>query len=93
MGNHARLGVDQKDKDLTYDIWNKCKTVGIVGTIPRESVRNRKEGIFVSYQFFTVTLPYFSYLYSIWYKKYNIKILKIIPVNIEELLTPIAIAY
>lgn len=93
VGNDVRLGIDQKDKELTYDIWYKCQAIGIVGAEPRKSIRIRQEGTYTSYQFFTVTLPYFTDLHKSWYKKDENRNIKILPYNIKELLTPIALAY
>lgn len=45
------------------------------------------------YLFSTKRLPSFTQLYETWYKQVNGKYIKSLPLNIEELLTPIALAH
>lgn len=47
----------------------------------------------VSYVFATFTLPYFTDLHMLWYRNVDGKNVKVLPANIADLLTPIAIAY
>jgi hypothetical protein len=47
----------------------------------------------IAYRFATITLAFFTELQSRWYKKVNNKNIKTIPDNVEEELTPIALAY
>jgi hypothetical protein len=48
---------------------------------------------YLGYSFVTFTLPYFSKLHSKWYRKENDRNIKVVPCNIADLLTPIALAY
>jgi hypothetical protein len=93
-GKYIRLGIEQKDKDFVFYIWEKLKPLGIVGAEPRYCIRKRLNKEYYSYQFFTFTLPYFTDLYTTWYKldqKSN-KFIKKIPDNIKDLITPISLA-
>lgn len=45
------------------------------------------------YWFSTKRLPAISNLYQSWYKQIYDKFIKILPLNIEELLTPVALAH
>jgi group I intron endonuclease len=58
--------------------WTK-KNIGVTGP--------------TQYWFSSKRLPYFSKLYNVWYKQVENKYIKILPNNIENLLTPISIAH
>ena len=45
------------------------------------------------YWFSTKRLPAITNLYQLWYKLIDSKFIKVLPFNIEELLTPIALAH
>jgi hypothetical protein len=61
---------------------------------PPASNHDKRTGkSYTSWRFATFALPYFSDLQSQWYHKVNKKNIKRIPDNIEELLTPVALAY
>lgn len=47
----------------------------------------------ISYQFCTFLLPYFTGLHLQCYHKVNGRAVKVVPCNIADLLTPIALAY
>lgn len=47
----------------------------------------------ISYQFCTFLLPYFTGLHLQWFHKVNGRAVKVVPCNIADLLTPIALAY
>ncbi len=91
-GKDARLQFRQKDFDLVYHFYEKLKPLGIVGE-PKNSPVECKGKMFDSYRMFTLTHPYFTELFNTWYEKVNNKNIKIIPINIGDLLTPIALAY
>jgi LAGLIDADG DNA endonuclease family len=44
-------------------------------------------------QLTTVALPVFTKYHNLFYKLYNGKYIKIIPLNIEEILTPVSLAF
>jgi hypothetical protein len=94
-GNNACLRIKQKDKSFVDYLYNIFKPLNIVGAEPNinTSVIHPSGNIRIAYYFSTVTLPLFSELHEIWYKQVNGKNIKIIPSNISEILSPIAIAY
>lgn len=49
--------------------------------------------IYSSYSFKILFLPYFTELHSQWYTKVNNKNIKIVSMNIVDLLIPISLAY
>jgi hypothetical protein len=89
----ARLMISQKDKNFVDHMYNELNPLGIVGTGVREVREFHKAtgNTNTSYRFATLTLPYFTELYSHWYVKDNGKTKKIVPTFID--LTPRAIAY
>lgn len=47
----------------------------------------------LQYWFSTKRMPAITSLHSLWYKEIDGKYIKVLPINIEELLTPIAFAH
>ena len=45
------------------------------------------------YSFQTLTLPFFTSLHKDWYKLIDNKYYKVLPLNLDSLLTPLAFAY
>jgi hypothetical protein len=89
-GKYANLQIDQKDYLFVQLLWDKFNAIGIVGAPPRRS--QRKDGR-ISYQFATFTLPFLTDLFMKCYRKAEGKNIKVLPANIADLLTPIALAY
>lgn len=55
---------------------------------------NKETGkTYTSYQLTTCTLPFLTELLELWYKPVEGKRIKVIPLNIADLLTPICFAY
>jgi len=94
-GNNAQLQFKQKDKVYIDFVYNIFKPFGIVGAAPKEqrSIIKPSGNTRISYQFATFTLPFFTDLYNQWYVQRNGKNIKIVPNNIDELLTDLALAY
>jgi len=94
-GNNAYLQIKQKDKEFVYHLYNQFKSIGIVGAPPIElqSIIKPSGNTRISYHFVTYTLSFFTELYSKWYVQRDGKNIKIVPHNIGEFLTPIALAY
>lgn len=92
-GNNACLRIKQKDKSFVDYIYNIFKPFNIVGAEPNitSSIIKPSGNIRIAYYFSTITL--FSELHLHWYKQVHGKNIKIIPSNISDLLTPIAISY
>jgi hypothetical protein len=67
--------------------------IGIIGKGPTLSPVKCKGKFFDSYVLQSFTHPYLTELFSLWYKKVGNRNIKIVPINIKELLTPIALTY
>nr|CAG8544364.1 8120_t:CDS:2 [Entrophospora candida] len=69
--------------------------ISLVGTPPRKSsyYDKRTDNTDVSYAFATFTHPYFTDQSKVWYTRVDGKHIKVLPENIADLVTPIALAY
>ena len=47
----------------------------------------------IVYSFQTLSLPFFTSLYKDWYKSINNKNIKMLPLNLDSLFTPLAFAF
>ena len=47
----------------------------------------------IVYSFQTLTLPFFSNLFNEWYKSVDNKNIKVLPLNLESLFTPLALSF
>ena len=47
----------------------------------------------IVYSFQTLSLPFFTSLYKDWYKSINNKNIKVLPLNLDSLFTPLAFAF
>lgn len=94
-GKHALLSVQQKNKEFVDHLWIICNGFDIVVNPVKKLIRvdKRSHNTTITYGFQTLTLPYFTDLYKQWYQKVSKTTVKVIPVNIEKFLTPLAIAY
>jgi hypothetical protein len=94
-GQSTSLHVEQKDESFVIHIWNLFDSIGIVGAKPstRSRLNKRTGKTYTSTQFATFSLPFFTSLHTLWYKQENGKNVKVLPSNIDVLLTPIALAY
>jgi len=90
IGNMARLSIQQTHFELTNGLWLMCKELRLAFAEIYTINRNNWKTV---YAFQTLTFPYFTELFKIWYVNmggYNIKIL---PSNIYDLFTPISFAF
>ena len=87
--------LEMMQKDYVFHLYALFKPLGIVLAEPmvRLSKNQSTKNIHTAYRFTTVTLPYFTELHSFWYKQIDGKNVKIVPKNIEEFLTPTALAH
>jgi len=94
-GKDAYLQIGQKDKEFVYHLSNLFAKIGIVGAPPIEckSIIKPSGNLRISYLLTTFTMPYLTELHSECYRKVEGKNVKVIPSNIDSLLTPIALAY
>jgi hypothetical protein len=93
--HNARVHIEQQDESFVCILWNLFDSIGLVGAPPK--LRNRtdkKRGLsWTAFSFATFTHPFFTELHKIWYKNVEGKAVKVLPSNIAELLTPVAIAF
>lgn len=91
-GKHALLSIQQKNKEFVDHLWIICNGFDLVVNPVKKLIRvdKRSHNTTIAYGFQTLTLPYFTDLYKRWYQKVGKTTVKIIPVDIEELLTPLA---
>jgi len=96
-GIGTRIIFEQCSKNVEYLMWFH-KYLSIRGycseSIPKLKKRIKKEGTFFSYRVFSYTFSSLNWLHSMFYSfdKLQNKYVKIIPLNIEEYLTPLALA-
>jgi len=94
LNTNALYAITLKNKDYIYHLWQNIYNSICTNTEPRPWP-NPKTGKPISqYAFNTKSLPYLTLLHSQWYKwsEYKKRFIKIVPLNIEELLTPIGLA-
>jgi hypothetical protein len=89
IGNYSRLVVEQKNKEYLFHLYEIFKDY--VRTEPKERLQKRLDTSEwkSTWYFSTISHPDFEYYYQMFY----INNRKIVPINLEELLTPRAIAY
>jgi hypothetical protein len=94
-GQSTSLHVEQKDESFVIHIWNLFDSIGIVGAkaSTRSRLNKRTGKTYSAYQFATFTLPFFTTLFNHWYHNVEGKNVKVLPSNIAELLTPVALAF
>jgi hypothetical protein len=92
-GNNALFSVQQTHQELTEGLWKMCHDLNL--TISPVKTFQRPDNRKLVYYFQSLTMPYFTNVYNTWYKlSYdNNKVYKVVPNNIDELLTPIGLAY
>lgn len=85
---NARLGLKQSFKNLPY-LWSVFNTLShYCSSLPHPLKGKKNNTITYSVQFLTRSLPCFTKLHSSWYNKG----IKIIPNDIYDYLTPVALA-
>jgi hypothetical protein len=86
---NARLGLKQSLAQCSYVLFVFSLLSHYCASIPSLTSSNRAGKLLYGVQLFTRSLPCFTELYSLFY--YNKT--KVIPVNIYDLLTPVALAH
>jgi LAGLIDADG DNA endonuclease family len=83
------------NQDFVQFLWYIFNSVGIVGAEPNTyNYTDKRTGkIYTSYKFSTFSLPILATFYFEWSSIVNGCAIKHLPVNIYELLTPVAIAF
>ena len=77
-GKDGLFRLCSKDYAFVQFVWDYFHSLGLVGTEPyRSDSRDKRNGnTYTSYQFASLTLPYFTQLYYQWYTKVNGKPLR-----------------
>ena len=89
-GKQALLSIQQTHQELTQEIWEMCIQLNLVlSSIHIINRQNKK----IVYSFQTLSLPFFTSLYNDWYKSIDNKNIKVLPLNLDFLFTPLAIAF
>jgi hypothetical protein len=93
--SNAYLLVEQKDAEFLQYIWDQFNTLKIVGASPRTRTRLEKRtgNTFSATYFVTLTLPLLTEFRKLWYLNIGGKNLKVLPKDMTDLLTPIALAF
>jgi len=89
-GNMARLSIQQTHFELSNGLWLMCKNLRLVFADIYTIDRNNWKTI---YAFQTLTFPFLTELFKMWYVNINGHNIKILPHNIFELFTPISFAF
>ena len=89
-GSQALMSIQQTHQELTEEIRKRCFQLNLVLSGIRIINRpNRK----LVYSFQTLTLPFFTSLHKDWYKLIDNKYYKVLPLNLDSLFTPLALAH
>jgi hypothetical protein len=93
--SNANLHVEQKDEEFVQLLWDQFNTLEIVGAKPKTRTRldKRTGNTYTITQFATLTLPLLTEFHKQWYHNIGGKNIKVLPNNIIDLLTPIALAF
>ena len=89
-GKQALLSIQQTHQELTEEIWKMCFQLNLV--LSGIHIINRPNKKLV-YSFQTLTLPFFTSLYNDWYKLIDNNYYKFLPLNLDSLFTPLALAH
>jgi len=98
QGHNSLLAIQQTDEALVNLLWSICNKYKLVNkkvqSLYRINPITGKEKKIV-YYFQTLTLPYFNFFYDEWYKIdiINNSRKKVLPLDLETSLTPLAIAH
>jgi hypothetical protein len=95
VNTNALYAMTLKDKDYIYHLWQNIYNSISTKTEPRAWPNPKTGKPITQYAFSSKTLSSLTLLHSQWYKWSESKkgFVKIVPLNIEELLTPIGLAH
>ena len=93
--SNAHFAMTLKNKDYVYHLWGKIYSSICTSTIPNPWPNPKTGKPTTQYHFSTRSLVSLSLLHSQWYKWSDSKsgFIKIVPLNIGDLLTPIGLAH
>ena len=92
---NARFGFIQSAQNKKYFLFLLDQLSPLVSVKYREySYLDKRTGkIYKTWHFTTLSLPFFTYYYELFYNKSGFNNKKVIPDNILELLTPVSLSY
>jgi len=95
-GIGTRIIFEQSNKNVEYLMWfhNYLASRGYCSNqLPKLNIRIKKKGeVFYSYRKNSYTYSNFNWIHEMFYKSVDNKFIKIVPMNIEKYLTPLALA-
>ena len=95
-GIGTRIIFEQSNKNVEYLMWfhNYLASRGYCSNqLPKLNIRIKKKGeVFYSYRINSYTYSNFNWIHEMFYKSVDNKFIKIVPMNIEKYLTPLALA-
>ena len=95
LTTNASYAMTLKNKDYIYHLWKNIYSSICTNTGPRPWPNPNTGKPITQYTFNTKSLPSLTLLHSQWYEwsEFKQKFIKIVPINIGELLTPIGLAH
>ena len=95
LNTNALYAMTLKNKDYIYHLWKNIYSSICTNTGPRPWPNPNTGKPITQYTFNTKSLPSLTLLHSQWYEwsEFKQKFIKIVPINIGELLTPIGLAH
>jgi hypothetical protein len=95
LNSNALYAMTLKDKDYIYHLWQNIYYSISTKTEPRPWPNPNTGKPITQYAFTSKSLPSLTLLHSQWYEwsEHKKGFVKIVPLNIEELLTPIGLAH
>jgi ubiquinol-cytochrome c reductase cytochrome b subunit len=95
-GIGTRIKFEQSNKNVEYLMWfhNYLASRGYCNNqIPKLDIRIKQKGeVFYHYRINSYTYSSFNWIHEMFYKVVDNKFIKIVPLNIEKYLTPLALA-
>jgi len=95
-GIGTRINFEQSNKNVEYLMWfhNYLASRGYCNNqLPKLNIKIKQKGeVFYHYRINSYTYSSFNWIHEMFYKVVDNKFFKIVPLNIEKYLTPLALA-